>query len=88
MWDLNDLGLQATQRITSAADPLALLAEISQNFPALVSSLSRQQVNDTLRRSMAKSQQALAPGASYLLLNGLLVDTKDCLDIYGTPPGP
>lgn len=44
VWDLKDLGLQAAQRVVQAADPLALLTEISQNFPALVSSLSREKV--------------------------------------------
>jgi len=44
VWDLKDVGLQATQRISQAADPLRLLADISQNFPSLVSSLSRQKV--------------------------------------------
>ncbi len=36
------MGLQAAQRILGSGDPLALLAEIGQNFPGLVSSLSRQ----------------------------------------------
>jgi len=44
VWDLKDLGLQATQRIASGADPLRLLMDISQNFPSLASSLSRMQV--------------------------------------------
>lgn len=44
VWELKDIGLRATQRITQAADPLRLLADISQNFPSLVSSLSRQKV--------------------------------------------
>jgi hypothetical protein len=44
VWDVNDAGLQAASRVAAASDPLALLAEISQNFPSIVSSLTRQQV--------------------------------------------
>lgn len=39
-----DLGYQATQRIIRASEPLKLMQEINQNFPNLVSSLSRMQV--------------------------------------------
>lgn len=44
VWDLKDAGLQAASRVAAASDPLALLAEISQNFLSLVSSLTRQKV--------------------------------------------
>lgn len=44
VWDLKDAGLQAASRVAAASDPLALLAEISQNFISLVSSLTRQKV--------------------------------------------
>jgi hypothetical protein len=44
VWDVKDAGLQAASRVAAASDPLALLAEISQNFPSIVSSLTRQQV--------------------------------------------
>lgn len=55
VWDLKDIGLQATQRIMQAADPLALFTELSQNFPALVSSLSRQEVRLGQRPDAARS---------------------------------
>jgi UDP-glucose:glycoprotein glucosyltransferase len=41
VWDVQDAGLQAAHRILNASDPLALLAELSQNFPALAGSLSK-----------------------------------------------
>lgn len=44
VWDLKDAGLQAASRVAAASDPLGLLAEISQNFLSLVSSLTRQKV--------------------------------------------
>ena len=42
VWDLKDLGIQASQRIAQASDPLQSLADISQNFPNLASVLSAQ----------------------------------------------
>lgn len=39
-----DLGYQSAQRIVQASDPLHTMQEINQNFPNLVSSLSRMKV--------------------------------------------
>lgn len=82
VWDLRDSGLQATQRILSASDPLSLLVEISQNFPSLVSSLSRQAVAKDLRSSVSKNQQLISPGMNFMLVNGLLVDINN-FELYG-----
>mmetsp|Transcript_15299 Transcript_15299/g.41363 ORF Transcript_15299/g.41363 Transcript_15299/m.41363 type:complete len:1550 (+) Transcript_15299:445-5094(+) len=81
VWELKDIGLQATQRITQAADPLRLLADISQNFPSLVSSLSRQKVNSSLRSAVTKTQQFIPAGTSFMLVNGLAIDI-DNFDLY------
>jgi hypothetical protein len=40
----SDLGYQTAQRIIRASEPLRLMQDINQNFPNLVSSLSRMQV--------------------------------------------
>lgn len=39
-----DLGHQTAQRVVHASDPLQSMQEISQNFPSIVSSLSRMKV--------------------------------------------
>lgn len=39
-----DLGHQTAQRIIHASDPLQSMQEINQNFPSVVSSLSRTKV--------------------------------------------
>ena len=39
-----DLGHQTAQRIVHASDPLQSMQEINQNFPSIVSSLSRMKV--------------------------------------------
>ncbi|EFJ45735.1 hypothetical protein VOLCADRAFT_105823 [Volvox carteri f. nagariensis] len=82
VWDLRDVGLQATQRILGSSDPLALLAEISQNFPGIVSSLSRQVVSSSLKNAVTHNQQMVSAGANFLLLNGLAVDVNN-LDFFG-----
>jgi UDP-glucose:glycoprotein glucosyltransferase len=74
VWDLKDLGLQATQRIASGADPLRLLMDISQNFPSLASSLSRMQVNGSVREEVTDNQRVVPAGMSRLYLNGAAVD--------------
>uniref|UniRef100_A0A383VGR8 UDP-glucose:glycoprotein glucosyltransferase n=1 Tax=Tetradesmus obliquus TaxID=3088 RepID=A0A383VGR8_TETOB len=77
VWDVKDAGLQAASRVAAAADPLALLAEISQNFPAIVSSLTRQQVPDSLRSDTRYNQRYVNPGANFVILNGMLMDVKN-----------
>ncbi|KAH0875645.1 hypothetical protein HID58_073007 [Brassica napus] len=45
VWELKDLGHQTAQRIVHASDPLQSMQEINQNFPSVVSSLSRMKVD-------------------------------------------
>lgn len=54
VWELKDAGLQAASRVAAASDPLALLAEISQNFLSLVSSLTRQKVRGHLQLPLSQ----------------------------------
>ncbi|GBF95627.1 UDP-glucose:glyco glucosyltransferase [Raphidocelis subcapitata] len=77
VWDLADAGLQATSRISQSSDPLALLQEISQGFPSIVSSLTRQQVPPSLRTAVAANQRLVSPGANILMLNGMLVEVNN-----------
>ena len=69
VWDLKDLGLQATQRIVNAADPLRMLIEVSQNFPSLAGSLSRIAIPDDVR---AETRAASQPFAGMLFAPNLL----------------
>ena len=66
VWDLKDLGLQASQRIAQASDPLRLLTHISQNFPTLAASISRLPVNASLAAQVRSNQRSLPPGAPRL----------------------
>ena len=71
VWDLKDLGVQAAQRISQAADPLKLLADISQSFPTLVSSLSKLPVNGSLAGEVRANQQQIPSGNPGLFANPL-----------------
>ena len=43
---ITDLGHQTVQRIVRASDPLQSMQDINQNFPNIVSSLSRMKVKN------------------------------------------
>ena len=62
VWDLKDLGLQASQRVAQASDPLRLLTDISQNFPTVAASLSRLPVNASLASEVRSNQHSLPAG--------------------------
>lgn len=71
IWDLKDLGLQAVQRVTKAADPLHLLTELSQNFPSLVENLSKGKVDAELRRAAQAASETFPSGTNFLIVNGV-----------------
>ncbi len=73
VWDLKDLGLQASQRIAQAGDPLRLLTDISQNLPTLAASLSRLPANASLAAEVRSNQRSLPAGVLLLLLLLLLL---------------
>ena len=64
VWDLKNLGLQAAQRIAKSSDPLRSLADLSQNFPNLVSSLSKSKVDDFVKQEVVSNQKSLPGGRS------------------------
>ncbi|KAG0591180.1 hypothetical protein KC19_1G156300 [Ceratodon purpureus] len=81
VWELKDLGYQATQRIIRASEPLKLMQEINQNFPNLVSSLSRMQMNETIKEEIMSNQRLLPAGKNLVSINGALLNL-DTLDLF------
>ncbi|KAK9134686.1 hypothetical protein Syun_014016 [Stephania yunnanensis] len=81
VWELKDLGHQTAQRIVHASDPLQSMQEINQNFPNIVSSLSRMKIDDSIKDEINANQRMLPPGKSLLALNGALVNIED-IDIF------
>ncbi|RZB96618.1 UDP-glucose:glycoprotein glucosyltransferase isoform B [Glycine soja] len=81
VWELKDLGHQTVQRIVRASDPLQSMQEINQNFPSVVSSLSRMKLEDSVRDEIMANQRMVPPGKSLMALNGALVNVED-VDLY------
>ncbi|TQD80729.1 hypothetical protein C1H46_033699 [Malus baccata] len=81
VWELKDLGHQTAQRIVQASDPLQAMQEINQNFPSIVSSLSRMKLNDSVKDEISANQRMIPPGKSLMALNGALLNIED-IDLY------
>ncbi|KAJ0010857.1 hypothetical protein Pint_33128 [Pistacia integerrima] len=81
VWELKDLGHQTTQRIVHASDPLQSMQEISQNFPSVVSSLSRMKLNESIKEEITSNQRLMPPGKSIMALNGAVINVDD-IDLY------
>ncbi|KAK2966664.1 hypothetical protein RJ640_002362 [Escallonia rubra] len=69
VWELKDLGHQTAQKIVHASDPLQSMQEINQNFPSVVSSLSRMKLNDSIKDEITANQRMIPPGKSLMALN-------------------
>eukprot|EP00958_Prasinococcus_capsulatus_P005362 scaffold518_cov388-Prasinococcus_capsulatus_cf.AAC.62 len=74
VWDLAMLGLQAAQRIATGSEPLKLMQDIAQNFPALASSLSRTKVDPSFSEEVEHNQALLGAGTEYVSINGIRID--------------
>ncbi|KAK1430222.1 hypothetical protein QVD17_12804 [Tagetes erecta] len=81
VWELKDLGHQTVQKIVHASDPLRSMQEINQNFPSVVSYLSRVKLNDSIKDEILANQRMIPPGKSLMALNGALIDIED-IDLY------
>lgn len=81
VWELKDLGHQTAQRIVQASDPLQSMQEISQNFPTVVSSLSRMKLNYSVKDEIVANQRMIPPGKSLMALNGALINIEE-VDLY------
>ncbi|XP_047315092.1 UDP-glucose:glycoprotein glucosyltransferase [Impatiens glandulifera] len=81
IWELKDLGHQAAQRIVHASDPLQSMQEINQNFPSVVSSISRMKLNESVKDEILANQRMIPPGKSIMAVNGALINIED-VDLY------
>ncbi|XP_045201595.2 UDP-glucose:glycoprotein glucosyltransferase 1-like isoform X2 [Mercenaria mercenaria] len=89
VWQLQDLGLQAAQKIMSADpnDALQVLKEISQNFPSVARALVKVTVDDKMKKEIEKNQQyfenyhGISGGDSALYVNGIPMD-MDVYDVF------
>ncbi|KAH9887933.1 glycosyltransferase family 24 protein [Cubamyces lactineus] len=79
--ELLDIGLQATQLIYDAEEPLErlrTLKHLSQNFPRYAGALARRvTVNQSLLEEITENQARAPGGASAVWLNGVSIEEKD-----------
>ncbi|MCO5576449.1 hypothetical protein L7F22_030259 [Adiantum nelumboides] len=81
VWELKDLGYQTAQRILHAAEPLRVMQDVNQNFPNLVSAISRLKLNETIKEEIVSNQRLVNPGKNMLAINGALINLEG-LDLY------
>ena len=88
VWDIKELGLQATQRVVDADDPLQMMVDVTQNFPSLAASLSRMELDPRTREEVRANHERLADGSLVMSLNGqpLEMDTVDARGFHRAPP--
>ena len=83
VWDMKDLGVQASARVAASADPLQLLQDVAHGFPSLASSLSRMAVNASFVQEVDANQRVVRAGTSHVTLNrvALSLDTLDAFSL-------
>uniref|UniRef100_A0A7E4VIA0 UDP-glucose:glycoprotein glucosyltransferase n=1 Tax=Panagrellus redivivus TaxID=6233 RepID=A0A7E4VIA0_PANRE len=88
-WEVSDISLQAAQKIVDAApeEAIALLTDLSQNFPIRARSLVQTKVKADFREEVEGNQELfkqelqIAEGESALFVNGINLDV-DSLDVF------
>uniref|UniRef100_A0A8C9T0D2 UDP-glucose ceramide glucosyltransferase-like 1 n=1 Tax=Scleropages formosus TaxID=113540 RepID=A0A8C9T0D2_SCLFO len=84
VWQMQDLSFQTAARILAAppTDALAVMRDLSQNFPTKARFITRTVVNSEIRKEIEENQKVrLQPGDSALFINGLHIDL-DLQDIF------
>ncbi len=86
VWEMQSLGVHAAQRVASAQEPLALLRQLSSEFPTYATSLSRMKTNESFVHELRLMQNYVSEGhANHLVLNGRMIDPRkvDAFQLYG-----
>ncbi|XP_052214518.1 UDP-glucose:glycoprotein glucosyltransferase 1-like [Dreissena polymorpha] len=89
VWQLQDLSLQAGQKVVSAgaSNALQVLRDVSQNFPSMARSLVKTSVDSNMKAEILKNHQwfeqyhGYAAGDSALYVNGIPMD-MEIYDIF------
>lgn len=92
VWQLQELSLQAAERILNSArdESLKIMAQLAQNFPLLARSLVRTTVRPALKDEIRRNQQRFAndlnlqPAETALFINGqhFNLDTGDVFTLF------
>ncbi|GBG24479.1 UDP-glucose:glycoprotein glucosyltransferase [Hondaea fermentalgiana] len=76
VWDMVNLGLQATAKVLADADPLNRWEDLSQNFPSRARALINMRVPDGLLEEVERAARSLEVPDGTVLVNGVSVDAK------------
>ncbi|XP_056283243.1 UDP-glucose:glycoprotein glucosyltransferase 1 isoform X2 [Pseudoliparis swirei] len=92
VWQMQDLSFQTAARILAApaVDALAVMKDLSQNFPTKARSITKTVVSSEIRKEIDNNQKffkgtlGLQPGDSALFINGLHtdLDTQDIFSVF------
>uniref|UniRef100_A0A8C2WW12 UDP-glucose ceramide glucosyltransferase-like 1 n=1 Tax=Cyclopterus lumpus TaxID=8103 RepID=A0A8C2WW12_CYCLU len=92
VWQMQDLSFQTAARILAApaVDALAVMKDLSQNFPTKARSITKTVVSSEIRKEIGDNQKffkgtlGLQPGDSALFINGLHIDldTQDIFSVF------
>ena len=69
--ELNDLGYQAVQLITSSSSPLDTLRHLSQDFPSQSSKIAAVKVDEDLIDSLRENNRIIPSGENLFWINGM-----------------
>ncbi|CAI7777976.1 unnamed protein product, partial [Closterium sp. NIES-54] len=81
VWELKDLGIQATQRIVGGAEPLRLMQDINQNFPKIMASLAKTKVDSGVEEAVQEMHGMVQAGRTIVALNSIAFNLAT-LDIF------
>jgi len=70
VWEMPGLGLQATAKILSSADPLERWVDLAQNFPSRARSLLKIKVSKLLKRSANSAAKGISVPEGIVFVNG------------------
>lgn len=74
---VQDIGVQAVQRIMQSSSKLALMQELAQNLPMLITSLSKLKFSNDLKNEIRRKQKILGDGtSSSISINGIKLDLE------------
>eukprot|EP01083_Nonionella_stella_P059930 156778_1 len=81
IWDMDNLGFQASQRILQSEHPFRMLQETSQNFPSYGHAITKIHLRKDVRSKIEELQHFVQAGSNFVSINGLEIKTSP-LDIF------
>jgi len=74
VWELEDLGIQASAAILSSGQPLHMLRDISQNLPGLAHTLAREHVDEKMKAKILEDADGVIAYRDLMWINDVAYD--------------